>query len=231
MFRSINILCRLLRPPNRAKKVQGCTHQYLILSSEPVSCYNIHTVLLICRNKAHQSTTQYVQQTPSIKLELAYTSSYSSLALAYPPAAAYEQPPLLPPTSRMQSQASTSPDSNRSSRKELSTAVIACRQWYVLSFFIILPHYSPVAVVKFAAIPQDPFATTASADPMFANTILFQNVEARISGRVPGRGPVKRDLLQTIQSLRQKESASLENPPLLWYPLNKSRCPSLSGPR
>jgi hypothetical protein len=94
-----------------------------------------------------------------------------------------------PSSSSGQPPAQTSTGSNNATstegpRKESSGVVIACRQWYVPFNTLCASLYIPFCAavpVKFAAIPLDPYATTASVDRTNANMTQPLNVGALTS--------------------------------------------------
>jgi hypothetical protein len=90
---------------------------------------------------------------------------------------------------------------SRQARKEVSTTVIACRQWYVpfssasinpYDTILTLPFSVSVVVAeRYAATQQDPYATIASDVPIFASMMLSRNEEVQISVQGLARDHVK----------------------------------------
>ncbi|PPQ92783.1 hypothetical protein CVT25_003831 [Psilocybe cyanescens] len=101
---------------------------------------------------------------------------------------------LMPTTARSDTsptaEASTSP---RESRKEISSVVIAC-----------------LAVVKFDAIQQDPFATTASEDQTNASMTWYQREEVQISVLRKRTNTTERSEQRELPPSRVKEN--MQNP-------------------
>jgi hypothetical protein len=109
-------------------------------------------------------------------------------------------------------------------RKESSGIVIACRQWYVgyprsPPLLLTRGAGSTAEPVKFAAIPLDPYATTASADQTSANMTQPPNGGAQTNVRARVRGPARKGQLTGLPRHRhQKGNAQvlLDKQLIIW---------------
>lgn len=153
----------------------------------------------------------------------------------------------LVPSSSVRSDASPAAETStspRDSRKEISSVVIACRQWYVKSplfinpFNAILNRFSSilplVAVAKFDATQQDPCATTASEDRIHASMTLCQSGGGLISVRVRVNDHVKSGR-QMVLSLHPRNADALpiqprDQPSNANFPRPRSRRISSTSP-
>lgn len=118
------------------------------------------------------------------------------------------RPPPVPSSEIKEPSTSAVANSPRQARKEVSTTVIACRQWCVCFNYVLIKPYStlltylPVVVAeKFVAIQQGPSATIASDGPMYASMTLFQNEGDQISVPALASGLVKNALQTDLQPL------------------------------
>jgi hypothetical protein len=136
------------------------------------------------------------------------------------------RPPAMPSSDHRDSSTSNNVASSSKPRKEISTVVIACRQWYVppslcsfikpfngilTDFGLRCPACLSIAVVeKSVATRQDPYVPIAPDDPTYASTMQFQNEEVPISVPALVSDHVKSGLQTDLHPLPRSADEQLE---------------------
>lgn len=161
------------------------------------------------------------------------------------------RPPAVSSSEHRESSTSNNVASTSKPRKEISTVVIACRQWYVLpslcsfikpfngiltDFGLRHPACLSIAVVeKSVATLRDPYVPIAPDDPTYASTMLFQNegvpisVPALVSDHV--KSGLQTDLFPLLRNVKEQLETVLLTHEKLHHLLSKRICLARSAPQ